>query len=121
MGGGEGRGGCHKGLCRLVLPSVRTAFLWGGLGFQEDTFYIVCPQMVGKRIFGRWEWDVLPVLTSGWHASHETQDCEVWRVLITTDVGNVTQGFHISKCYTSAVHNIARHLPFEEKWGGVDP
>ena len=41
-------------MCRLVPPGART-----GLGFEEGTVYIVCPQAAGKRTFGRVRWSYL--------------------------------------------------------------
>ena len=47
-------------MCQMVLLGVLT-----GLGFQEYFVYITCPKRLGKHIFGKLEWMVVPLLTSG--------------------------------------------------------
>ena len=41
-----------------------------------------------------------------------SHDSEVWRVLATSDVGNVAQGqgFWITKCYPSMVRSMSKHF-----------
>ena len=84
-----GRAACHKAgyVCLLVVPGIRT-----DLGLQEETVCIVCPQTPGKRIFGRWEWDVCPC-AHRWRPPcftfNHSHGSEVWRMLTTSDVASI--------------------------------
>ena len=56
---------------------------------------------------------VPPMLAPACSTQRLSQDCEVWRVLTTTQVGNVTQGhgFQITKCYHQWCAAFSGSLP----------